>query len=197
MNTPSHAILNVAILSNVSPLAGAIAFGAILPDLPIFGFYIWAKWIARLPEQKIWSEGYYYPVVQDLVAFFHSIPIAFLGWLIAFFAGWDIAQVVCLSCVLHSLGDLPVHNSDAHRHFFPLTDYRFISPVSYWDPKHYGSIAAAVELGLVSAATVWVFPRTEFWLARVLLVTVNVLYGWGYYRFYRRSWQRVKSQTEE
>lgn len=193
MNTPSHATINVAVLSQISPMAGAIAFGAILPDLPIFGFYVWAKWSARLPERKIWSEAYYYPVVQDIVAFFHSIPLAVLGWSIAFWMGWDLAQVVCLSCVLHSLCDLPVHNSDAHRHFFPLTDYRFISPVSYWDPNHYGSIAAAVELGLVLAATVWVFPRTEFWLVQILLVVVNGLYGWGYYRFYGRSRRVGKS----
>ena len=194
MNTPSHAIINVALLSQISPLAGAIAFGAILPDLPIFGFYVWAKWFARLPEQKIWSQAYSYPVVQDIVAFFHSIPLAVLGWSIAFWLKWDLGQVVFLSCVLHSLGDLPVHNSDAHRHFFPLTDYRFISPVSYWDPKHYGAIAAAVELALVWGATIWVFPRTEFLLVRVILVAVNVLYGWGYYRFYGRS--RRKSNSD-
>lgn len=195
MNTPSHAILNVALLSQISPNAGAIAFGAILPDLPIFGFYLWAKWIARLPEKTIWGEAYYAPATQNIVAFFHSIPIAFLGWLISLFFGWEIGQIMALSCILHSLGDLPVHNSDAHRHFFPLSDYRFISPVSYWDPKHYGAIAAAVELSLVAMATVWLFPQVELLWVRVVLVATNGLYGWGYYRFYGRYFSGVATRS--
>ena len=38
MNTPSHTILNLALLTDTSsnPLAGSILVGAILPDLPMF-----------------------------------------------------------------------------------------------------------------------------------------------------------------
>jgi len=50
---------------------------------------------------------------------------------------------------------LPVHHDDGHRHFFPLSDWRFESPVSYWDPAHYGHIFLWIELLLVAAGTVW------------------------------------------
>ena len=40
---------------------------------------------------------------------------------------------------------------DAHRHFYPLSDYRFISLVSYWDPRHYGTVAMPAELLTVAA----------------------------------------------
>ena len=185
MNSPSHAILNLALLGHLSPEANlAIVVGAVLPDLPIFGFYVWAKRIEGLPEREIWREAYYRPQIQNLVAIFHSIPLALMAWFLASQGGWEVAQMVCLSCVLHSLGDLPVHNDDAHRHFFPFSNYRLISPISYWDPKHYGSVVAAIEFLLVSIATVWGFPRVQFWLGKGLMVAVNLFYFWVYYRFY-------------
>jgi hypothetical protein len=52
MKTPSHAIINLAILGRTqhSELNLLIVTGGILPDIPIFLFYFWAKYIARLPE---------------------------------------------------------------------------------------------------------------------------------------------------
>jgi len=76
MNTPGHYILNLALLSKtISPKNNmAIAIGAILPDVPIFIFYFVAKFIYKMPEGKIWSEAYYEPFWQNIIALFHSIP---------------------------------------------------------------------------------------------------------------------------
>lgn len=38
----------------------------------------------------------------------------------------------------------------AHRHLFPLSDWRFASPVSYWDPAHHGDVFLAAEADLVA-----------------------------------------------
>lgn len=151
MNTPSHGIINLALLTGFTPSDANlfIVLGGILPDIPIFIFYGWAKFIAKIPESKIWSDAYQAPSIQKIVATFHSIPLAVLGWTIAFQLGWSIAQIICLSIIFHNLLDLPVHNDDAHRHFFPFSNYRFISPISYWDPKHYGSLVSLVEIMLV------------------------------------------------
>ena len=56
MNTPSHYILNLALLGkSIAPNDNiAITVGAILPDIPIFLFYLVAKFIYKLPESKIW-----------------------------------------------------------------------------------------------------------------------------------------------
>ncbi len=51
--------------------------------------------------------------------------------------------------------DLPVHHDDGHRHFFPLSDWRFASPVSYWDPEHYGRIVGTAEAVFVVAGAGW------------------------------------------
>lgn len=189
MNTPSHAIINLVLLTKPQlPQANlAIVIGGILPDIPIFIFYFWAKFIARLPEAKIWSEAYYQPLIQNLVAIFHSIPLAIIGLLISYYFGWEILQVIYISLVLHSLLDLPVHNDDAHRHFFPFSNYRFISPISYWDPKHYGSIVALIEILLVLLATLRVFPGINSFVGKGLIILVNIFYWGSYFYFYLRS----------
>ena len=68
MNTPSHAIINLALLAQPQPPQAnfAIVIGGILPDIPIFIFYFWAKFLARLPEAKIWSEAYYQPLIHHI-----------------------------------------------------------------------------------------------------------------------------------
>jgi len=189
MKTPSHAIINLAILGRTqhSELNLLIVTGGILPDIPIFLFYFWAKYIARLPEATIWSKAYYEPFVQNIVALFHSIPLAGIGWLIAYYLGWPSVQILFVSTILHSLGDLPVHNDDAHRHFFPFSNYRFISPISYWDRKHYGSIVSLVEMLLVLLSTYRVFGLVNSYVGKILLILVNGFYLIGAVFFYVRS----------
>ncbi len=189
MKTPSHAIINLAILGRTqhSEFNLLIVMGGILPDIPIFFFYFWAKYVARMPEAKIWSEAYYEPFVQNIVALFHSMPLAAIGWLIADYFGWQSIQILFLSIILHSLGDLPVHNDDAHRHFFPFSNYRFISPISYWDRKHYGSIVSLVEMLLVLLSTYRVFGFVNSYIGKTLLILVNCFYLVGALFFYVRS----------
>ena len=107
--------------------------------------------------------------------------------LIADYFGWESVQILFLSMILHSLGDLPVHNDDAHRHFFPFSNYRFISPFSYWDRKHYGSIVSVVEMLLVLLSTFRVFGFVHSYIGKGLLILVNCFYWAGAVSFYVRS----------
>jgi hypothetical protein len=196
MKTPSHAIINLAILGRTqhSEWNLLIVTGGILPDIPIFLFYFWAKYIARLPAATIWSKAYYEPFVQNIVALFHSIPLAGIGWLVAYYLGWPSVQILFLSIILHSLGDLPVHNDDAHRHFFPFSNYRFISPFSYWDRKHYGSIVSLVEMLLVLLSTYRVFGLVNSYFGKGLLILVNIFYWAGPVYFQVRDLFKFTSQ---
>ena len=186
MNTPSHYILNLVLLGKtIAPKANAaITIGAILPDLPIFIFYFAAKFVYKLPERQIWSEVYYQPFWQNIIALFHSLPLALIGLFISLYCGWKSGAIACSSLIFHSLLDLPFHHDDAHRHFFPFSDYRFISPLSYWDPKHYGNIVALVELSLVLAVTPLVFNLLDSGLSKGLVIVIEMLYLVGYLRFY-------------
>lgn len=189
MNTPSHAIINLAIFSHLSlPRANfAILFGSVLPDLPIFGFYVWAKYWRQLPAKQMWSSTYFQPGWQNLFHGFHSFPLIAIGWIIAYAFNWKIAQIVFLSAFFHCLFDFPVHNSDAHRHFFPVSDYRFISPVSYWDPKHYGAIGSLVELICILVSTARIFPIVDSWIGKGLMLSLNGFYLSIYIYFYLRA----------
>ncbi len=197
MNTPSHAILNLTLLSQSQsiPLALPIAFGAVLPDAPIFVLYFWAKLVRRQPESQIWRETYELPFWQNLVAAFHSIPLALMGIAIAHYWGWHSGEIIFLSMIFHSLLDLPVHNDDAHRHFFPFTNYRFISPFSYWDRQHYGEIVSFVEKLLVLGATIYIFPAIDSWLGKGLLIAVNLFY-WLIFLYFRVVPSRLAGNVE-
>lgn len=188
MNTPSHAIINLALGDAIfSRYRWAIVLGAILPDIPIFIFYGWAKSIANLSEKEIWTQAYWQPGIQNWVALFHSLPLAAIAAVVAWKSGQKTLLAFCLSLILHSFLDLPVHHDDAHRHFFPFSNYRFISPFSYWDPNHYGTIVAAIELLSVLAATIYLFGVLDSRIAKGVLIATNLLYAIAYFRFYLSS----------
>ena len=52
------------------------------------------------------------------------------------------------AALLHLTFDLPFHHDDDHPHFWPFSDWRFTSPLSYWDPAHDGRVIALAEVGL-------------------------------------------------
>ena len=59
-----------------------------------------------------------------------------------------------LACGLHSFIDVLTHFDDGPLLLWPLNwSLRFASPVSYWDPAHYGTLFAPFELLLVVALT--------------------------------------------
>ena len=185
MNTPSHYIINLALLGQtIAPKQNiAITIGAILPDIPIFVFYFLAKYIYKLPESKIWSEAYYEPFNQNIVALFHSLPLALIGGLICFYFDWKFGAVLCASMICHSLLDLPVHNNDAHRHFFPISDYRFLSPFSYWDVNHYAKYVAGVEVLLVLIANPFILGLLNPF-TKGLVILIDLFSVFNYVRFY-------------
>ena len=186
MNTPSHYVINLALLGNtVAPNANiALTLGAIMPDAPIFIFYFVAKWIYKMPEQKIWSEAYFSPPVQFWVSLGHSFPVAIAGLLLSIYFQWRLGIAFFASMIGHSLLDIPVHNDDAHRHFFPLTDYKFISPLSYWDVNHHARIVAGFELAFVAIATPFALGLLKNKFTQGLVLAIDLVYVFAYFRFF-------------
>ena len=61
-----------------------------------------------------------------------------------------------ISCLCHSLVDIVTHFDDGPVLFFPFDfSYRFSSPVSYWDPAHYGRQFMVFEVVLDLVLLVW------------------------------------------
>lgn len=150
MNTPAHVILNALVLGR-GPWREhwlAISGGALLPDLPMFGFYLYQR-VLGTPERRIWGEVYFEPQWQAFFDVFNSLPLVALGALVAWRARATAWLAFFASMAVHCLADLPLHREDAHAHFFPLSSWRFESPVSYWDPAHHGLLFAGLEAALV------------------------------------------------
>jgi hypothetical protein len=191
MNTPAHVVASALLLGRGRwrPLAAPIVLGALLPDLPMVGFYGFQKWIALAPERQIWSELYFEPQWQRLFDGFHSLPLVALAALAAWRLGATAALALLASMALHSLCDLPLHREDAHRHFFPLADWRFVSPVSYWDPAHHGRALAVGELAFAIAGSVALLRRSErSW--RFVAAAVLALYA-GFLAFALSFWAEM------
>lgn len=161
MNTPAHAVVNLVLLSRrgEAETLWPVLLGGILPDLPMVAFYGWEKLIARTSESVIWNEKYFDPEWQAIFDIPNSLPLLALGLA----AAWAVQRrawcFLFLSMILHVLGDFPLHQEDAHRHFFPLSEWRYVSPVSYWNPSSYGAVVSLVEIGLVLAGAITLFRR--------------------------------------
>lgn len=176
MNTTAHAVFNLALLNRKknpewNPL---IIWGALIPDLAMFVFYGVLK-LADIPESQIWREEYYRPFWQNLFDFFNSIPLALIGIVVMLYLRRTGLALLFGSVVLHCIQDLPVHVDDGHRHFWPLSQFRFESAVSYWDPGHYGNIVAPIEMGLVVLVSFYVFKRVRSRWTKGLLIVANAL----------------------
>lgn len=66
------------------------------------------------------------------------------------------AAVFTSAIVLHLVIDFLLHRDDARAQFQPISDWVFRSPVSYWDPAHFGWIVMPMEmvLGLFLASLI-------------------------------------------
>ena len=178
MNTPTHLVINwsLARASGQDYPLGAVLLGSVAPDIPLYllsfggaAYYGWGKGMpASDTAAKIWGELFFRdPWWIALHNFLHSplMLAVLLGglWLALgsanFLGSWW--TWLLLSCLAHTLVDLPVHHNDGPLNLWPLdwTGWsRFNSPVSYWHPKYYGVPCMIFEAGLLlwlTARLVW------------------------------------------
>lgn len=187
MNTPSHLIINAALRKRVGdalPIPrSAFLLGAVLPDIPLWllwiGSYVYYRYILNNPAvvpmdpmfdrfyftNPLWIAGHnllHAPLIllstMALLWRFRAAPGARGHWWFWFAAG----------CLVHSALDIPTHVDDGPVLFFPLEwSIRFQSPISYWDPRHFGREFAIFELLLDLALLTYLFgPSLWGWLRR-------------------------------
>ena len=183
MNTPAHAIINLLLFPKQKREKHALIIiaGALLPDAPMFTFYIWAKF-SGLSESNIWRQGYFDTHWQALFDTFHSFPLLGLAWFIVWRTGMNRLSIFFASMFMHSCFDFPIHHHDAHHHFFPLSDWRFLSPLSYWNPAYHGQIVGLIELIVVIAGGAWLLRTSEskhLKLGAAFILFAYLIY-WGF-----------------
>ena len=178
MNSQTHLLLASALLGRGSRAPARmtpVLAGAVLPDLSIFVLFGVAQ-LQGVNGAELWGAIYWQEPWQTLSAISNSVPLFSLLLLAGFLLGKGWLRLFALAALLHLAADFPLHADDAHRHFWPLTDWRFFSPLSYWDPRHFGLIISALEalLGISLVILHWRWYRNL--LTRSLLLLAGLSY---------------------
>lgn len=196
MNSPAHTVINLALLGRDVPkrYLPPMVIGSILPDLPIFLFYLIQKILFGASEKDIWSDAYFHPLWQNLFDLFNSIPLICLGLLVSWWKKARASGYLFASMLVHVLCDFPLHNDDAHRHFFPFSDWRFESPLSYWDPAHFGCVVAPLEFMAVAYCSYVLLRRYKSRFARLAVIMLALIYL-AYFAFALIFWSDWMKQA--
>ena len=171
MNTPTHIIASYALLRKYARTRSEhilILVGGFLPDIVIYILFFWAL-TTGIPMHEVWDVLYFSDFWQDWIDCFNSIPVLLIFIVVSNLIKWRGGILLCASMLIHILGDIFLHHADAHRHFYPFSDFRFISPVSYWDPAHYGWLGSLIECSLLAGALILLWPHITSRTIRVIL----------------------------
>ena len=183
MNTPTHLLMTAALrkaLPRWKMVRSAVLWGSMAPDLPLYAlsigglvyFHKLRDWPLSNAAQHIFGTLYFaHPVWIALHNVLHS-PLS-LGLLWALNHGFRRQRAnaanwcdwFLLACLLHSLVDIVTHHDDGPLLLWPLDwQWRFESPVSYWDHRYYGRETARVEALLCVGLLIYL---TGPWVLRV------------------------------
>lgn len=172
MQTPSH-LLTTALINHYLPEGHipkhttGFLIGAVLPDLPFalltLIYEVYYQWMATPPTNSYNSVMEYLhfdlffndPIWIIGHNMFHSLIIN-VGLLIVGCIAlrherkWGILLFwLSVGMLIHTLIDIFTHTSDGPLMFFPINwNYRFVSPVSYWETEYFGAIFIVIEYSI-------------------------------------------------
>ena len=189
MNTQTHILIAATLFAKPGKqnraINAAALLGGILPDLTIFVMFFWSK-IIGTPEMEVWEKWYYNPFWQFWIDAFNSLPLYSASLITGLIMGLIVFKtnpklkplgialaVFSTAALAHLIGDFFLHVEDAHAHFWPLSHWRFISPVSYWNPAYWGNYVAFVELVAGIVMSIVLFKRFKArWVRALLIITI-------------------------
>jgi len=153
----------------------------------MFVMVAWERWVNGLNLDQVFREAYFSDFWQEIFAINNSAPV----FAVVLFAGLllriDWLWAFGLAALLHVICDLPLHFDDGHPHFWPFSDWIFVSPVSYWDPRHHGVGAGIAEAGLSVVLAVILLHRFVGPFVRIVIVAglaVELLFSVGGHLIY-------------
>lgn len=186
MNTPAHLIFGITAFGRADAhrVTAAAAFGALVPDLSLYLLAGWHLLVLQTDPGIVFGEMYYSESWQRIFRVDNSFVLWGIACVVAIMLRTPVFVALCGAALLHLLLDFPLHNDDARAHFWPLSDWKFISPVSYWDTKYYGHIVGPIEIAAVLACcfVLWrryrgvIFMRSVIVIASLLQVAPVVIW---------------------
>ena len=179
MITPSHVVYNLVLLRERGNIARAqaIVSGALIPDALTYFFFFFNTFIMGYSFDYIWGDLYFdsgwsvfINATHSLVFWPFTAAVAYAMWK----QGWQFFFFVSAS--LHAFFDFFVHTDDAYAHFWPLSDWRFHSPISYWNPSEYGNIFGIVDTILAMIILVYLYRTTDHRFGKIALFATFLVY---------------------
>ena len=176
MNTPAHLIFGLTAFGKAGrpTLVAAALAGSLIPDLSLYLLSGWHLLVLGTSPQVVFGQLYFSDSWQSIFRIDNSIIL----WVIALAFGAMcrsfVVIAVCGAALMHLGFDVLVHNDDGRAHFWPLSNWVFQSPVSYWDPNHYGNIAGSIETALVVLCSGVLWLRFIGLWMRVLIAALGL-----------------------
>lgn len=168
MQTQSHVLVAFALTKSlrrkITIPRWPFVLGAFIPDVPLtllwIGTVLYDRYVLGVGAQPMMDELYdqlYFtnPLWISSYNLFHSPTLLLI--LLALL--WPFRQRIgaklrwCFwfvtGCLAHTALDIPTHADDGPLLFYPFDwSYRFHSPISYWDRRHYAAQFRVFELAL-------------------------------------------------
>lgn len=189
MNTPAHLIMGAAAFGKPLETRVTLAalLGATIPDASLYALAGWELFVKGTPGDIVFGQLYFSDAWQQIFAVDNSFILwgIALGFALWFRSTWAIA--LSGAALLHIGFDFPLHNEDARMHFWPLTDWKFYSPISYWDSESGAQVVGVLELTAVVLMTAYLLWRFKSWIWRsffVLLAGLQVVPFFAWYLFF-------------
>ena len=186
MNTPSHFLLHAWLRKYFWEkknffIPKSFLLWAIAPDI---GLYLCVFLYALYSEYFLWNPTWEtFRYMFDVLYFEHPLwifaynflhsPLVIVSFLCVtkFFKNYLGAYYIIMYwffiwCLLHTFFDIPLHHNDGPRIFYPISDYIFYSPVSYWNREYYAGYVIPVELWMcvIMILYLYIFPLTQKFL---------------------------------
>jgi hypothetical protein len=183
MFTQTHLLLNACLLTRKGMRRRnvAVVAGALFPDTDVALMFIVER-VRNTPGCEIFHFRYLEEPWTSVQMVVNSFPlylsIAAIGMLLVRMgtgsdqdqrAHWNadrmswaadlgmLMAVFSTSALIHISIDFLLHHEDARNQFWPLANWVFRSPVSYWDPKNFGHrfVKFEILLGVMLSTIIW------------------------------------------
>lgn len=178
--SPTHTLLALALFTKKDkPLRNwSVFIGSIIPDSFIYVAWVILTFIMQVEQQTIWRDIYFDNPMQLIASIFNSVPLYLCLLLVGFLNRQKLWGMVILFFALAALShiglDFPVHNHDAYAHFWPVSEWRFYSPVSYYEEHLHGNFVGAIDaaIAIISCLVLW-RRFDKFWVRGLLAFMIT------------------------
>ena len=177
MNTPAHLIFGLTAFGKArnGPVTAAAFAGALIPDLSLYIMAGTHLALIGTPPDVVFGQLYFSESWQSVFRIDNSIVLWGIGLVVAIMMRSTVFVALCGAALLHLFLDFPLHHDDGRAHFWPLSVWIFESPLSYWDPQHYGRLIGVLEVVLALACCVVLWRRFTGWAMRLLIAALGLM----------------------